>query len=373
MAFSKNRLEAGVHTSGFTAVEKTGIKHLPISHRFPFPTSAALYIGDELVDSLSGEFFPTFNPSSEEGIRDVPHARREDIESAIAAAKAAYTEWESVPYYERAYHLRRVLGLIESQTDLFVYMEGVDGGTTVANSLADVRICCSTMRAMFQICSPAPDIAGVQYESCGVLVILLPSTNPLSLFARSVVPALLRGNTVVAVIDDGAPLASLQLASVFIQSRLPKGILNIVTGSKALKDLPLMAHPSALKDLPLMAQPDVSRVIVVGDACSSETLLSLLPQGISQTFREYSGYNKPRLELLGRSSAPMPAIVSSRVDVKKAADAVVQAVFIRSLSVKTKWILVHDSVYDSFLDAIVARYAIGANIYAFISRYSFAN
>jgi aldehyde dehydrogenase (NAD+) len=348
MAFAKNRLEAGVHTSGISAIEKTGVtgvKHLPISHRFPFPTSAALYIGDELVDSFSGQFFPTFNPSTEDGIRDVPHARVEDIESAIGAAKNAHSQWESVPYYERTYHLRRVLGLIESQTDLFVYMEGVDGGTTVANSLADVRICCNTMRSMFHNCAPSPDVAGMQYESCGVIVIMLPSTNPLSLFARSVVPALLHGNTVVAVIDDGAPLASLQLASVFIQSRLPKGILNIVTGSKTVQDMSLMAHK------------DVSRVIIVADACTGETLLSLLPQGISPTLciREYSGFNKPRLELLGRSLAPMPAIVSSRVDVQKAADAVVRAVFIRSFSVKTKWVLVHDSVYDSFLDALVAR------------------
>ena len=349
MAFAKNRLQEGVHTSGLPAVERTNRKHLPATHQFPFPTSAALYIDGELIDSASDEFFPVFNPCTEEEIRDVPRASPDDIEYAIIAAKRAHSEsWERLSYVKRAKYLLKIADIIESQTDLFVYLEGVDVGATVANATADVRACCSIIRS-FASTAYSSLLAASQsmhhYESCGVITILLPNCNPLSNIARSVAPALLYGNTVIAIIEDDAPLTTLQLASVFVQSHLPKGVVNIVTGAKAVKESHVMVHK------------DISKAIIVGEACTGDNVLAVLPLGISQTMciRKVTGFNKLEVIPMGRSLAPVPAIVSSHVDVNTVADTIVNAIAIHSFAVKAKWILVHSNIYDSFVMAVVKR------------------
>ena len=80
------------------------------------------YIGGEWVDSASGDTFESFNPASGDTIGTFPRSTAEDVDRAVAAAKAAYEDWRLVPAPKRGEILYRFANLLmeekEELTDL---------------------------------------------------------------------------------------------------------------------------------------------------------------------------------------------------------------------------------------------------------------
>jgi acyl-CoA reductase-like NAD-dependent aldehyde dehydrogenase len=70
-------------------------------------------------------------------------------------------------------------------------------------------------------------------EPTGVVAIIAPEEPPLLGLVSRLAPALVGGNTAVAVASEGSPLAAVELAEVFATSDLPGGVVNLLTGHRA--------------------------------------------------------------------------------------------------------------------------------------------
>ena len=94
-----------------------------------------LYIGGELVDPRSGEWFTTSSPADESPLAEVAQAGGEDVELAVGAARAAYEDgWSSLRPAERAKYLFRIARILQERSRELAVAESLDGGKPIKES-----------------------------------------------------------------------------------------------------------------------------------------------------------------------------------------------------------------------------------------------
>lgn len=199
-----------------------------------------MYVGGAWVDSRSRQTFETINPATEEALASVPRGRPEDIDDAVAAARAAFEGvWGQTRPRDRADLLFRLANAIRMHADELAELETLDQGKPLATSKREVL---STAR-YFEFYAGAADKfygetipLGPDYvdftlrEPLGVTAHIVPWNMPLNMVGRSVGPALAMGNTAVVKPAEQTPLTALKLAELMEEVGFPAGVYNVVTG-----------------------------------------------------------------------------------------------------------------------------------------------
>src|SRR3954454_21214696 len=93
-----------------------------------------LLIGGEWVPAAEGRTFETVDPATEQAIAAVPHGGPEDVDRAVAAARAAFADdapWRKAPAPQRALLISRFADLIEEHADELAELEALDNGKPV--------------------------------------------------------------------------------------------------------------------------------------------------------------------------------------------------------------------------------------------------
>merc|ERR1719201_457344 len=90
-----------------------------------------LFINNEFVDAKSGKKFKTVNPATEEVICEVQEAGQDDVNDAVAAAKAAFPAWKKSVSYQRRDMLLKLADLVEKHADQLAELESLDNGKPV--------------------------------------------------------------------------------------------------------------------------------------------------------------------------------------------------------------------------------------------------
>jgi len=192
-----------------------------------------LFIGGELVDPRSGEYFATLDPSTEEPLAEVAQASKEDVDLAVRAARDAFENgWSDVSPAERAKYLFRIARILQERSREFAVLESLNGGKPIKES-RDVDVPLSAAHFFYY----AGWADKLEYafpnrkpKPVGVAGQIIPWNFPLLMLSWKIAPALATGNTVVLKPAETTPLSALLLADVLRQAELPPGVVNIVTG-----------------------------------------------------------------------------------------------------------------------------------------------
>jgi acyl-CoA reductase-like NAD-dependent aldehyde dehydrogenase len=185
-----------------------------------------LYIGGAFPRSESGR---TFEASG----HNVARASRKDARDAVRAARAALPAWSGMTAYNRGQVLYRLAEMMEARaTDL----ERASAGDEEVEAAIDrVVWYAGWADKIAQVIGSSNPVAGPYFnftipEPTGVVAILAPAEPPLLGLVSRVLPALVGGNTVVAVAGEQAAVAAVELAEALATSDFPGGSVNVLTG-----------------------------------------------------------------------------------------------------------------------------------------------
>src|SRR5215208_1290423 len=192
-----------------------------------------LFIGGELVDPRSGDYFGTLDPASEEQLAEVAQAGKEDVDLAVGAAREAFDNgWSEISAAERAKYLFRIARILQERSREFAVLESLNGGKPIKES-RDVDL--PLAAAHFFYYAGWADKLEYAFpnrtpQPLGVAGQIIPWNFPLLMLAWKIAPALAAGNTVVLKPAETTPLTALLFCDVLRQAELPAGVVNILTG-----------------------------------------------------------------------------------------------------------------------------------------------
>ncbi|KAK9739226.1 Aldehyde dehydrogenase family [Popillia japonica] len=245
-----------------------------------------LFINNEFVTSVSGKMFPTINPANGKKIIDVSEATKEDIDVAVAAAKAAFkrgSEWRKLDASARGLLLQKLANLIQRDVDYLSKLESLDNGKTVADSVFDIGCAVDTFRYYAGIADKScgrtiPADAGLfsmtRREPVGVVGQIIPWNYPILMLAWKWAPALAAGCTVVLKPAELTPLTALAVAALAKEAGFPKGVVNVVPGYGPIAGQALALH-NDIDKIAFTGSTVVGRLILESAAKSNIKRISL--------------------------------------------------------------------------------------------------
>jgi aldehyde dehydrogenase (NAD+) len=189
------------------------------------------FIGGEWIESA--ETYTTIAPRDEEPLAEIGAGTEQDVDRAVAAARAAFENgWSSLPGSERAKYLFRIARILQERSREFAVLESLNGGKPIKES-RDVDL--PLAAAHFFYYAGWADKLEYAFPNrrprpLGVAGQIIPWNFPLLMLAWKIAPALACGNTVVLKPAETTPLTALLFCDVLRQAELPPGVVNIVTG-----------------------------------------------------------------------------------------------------------------------------------------------
>jgi acyl-CoA reductase-like NAD-dependent aldehyde dehydrogenase len=277
------------------------------------------------------------NPATEEPIAELEQAGLEEVDQAVARARAAFPGWRSVGVADRARLLRRLAALVEEHGEELARIESQNVGKPISGARGEVAMVAN----VFHFYAGAVDKhhgetipvdGGVDVtfrEPLGVCGLIVPWNFPLNIASWKLGPALACGNTVVLKPAELTPLSALCLAELALEAGIPEGVLNVVVG------------PGRVVGQRLVEHPDVAKIAFTG---STEVGASVM-RGAADTIKRVS------LELGGKSAN----VVFADADLERAAAAAPYAVFDNAgqdCCARSR-ILVQRSAWDRFVELLV--------------------
>lgn len=212
-----------------------------------------LFINGEFLDNGDREMRDNVNPATEEVISRFPMATEADVEAAVDAAYEAQKSWEKVPAIERASYLMELVELLKENQELLARTTSEEMGKPLAQAMdeagwlpAYVQYMAAQARHLKGqiIPSDRPNENIFLYKMpIGVAGQIMPWNFPLFLIGRKVAPALIAGCTVVLKASSDCPNGAYEFAKIVEKSSLPKGVINVITGSGALTGNALASNP----------------------------------------------------------------------------------------------------------------------------------
>ncbi|MBV6636222.1 MAG: aldehyde dehydrogenase family protein [Mameliella sp.] len=277
----------------------------------------------------AGEGFDSRNPATGEVLATLTQATQDDVDAAVAAARAAQPEWEALGGPGRARYLYALARLLQKHARLFAVLETLDNGKPIRES-RDIDIPLAQRHfyyhaGMAQLMdSELPD-----RQALGVCGQIVPWNFPLLMLSWKIAPALATGNTVVLKPAEWTSLTALLFADICQQAGLPKGVVNIVTGDGRVGEM--------------ICDADVDKIAFTGSTeVGRKIRQATAGRGIGLT-----------LELGGKS----PYVVFEDADLDSAIEGLVDAIWFNQGQVccAGSRLLVQEGVAEAFHDRLRAR------------------
>ena len=195
--------------------------------RLPVRKTYKLFIGGEFPRSESGRTYEA------EG-QNVARASRKDLRDAVRLARGAFGKWAAMTAYNRGQVLYRVAEMMEARRAEFA--ELCSGPQEVERSIDRVVWYAGWADKLAQVLGSSNPVAGPYFnftvpEPTGVVAVVAPREPALLGLVDRIAPAIVSGNTVVALASEATPVPAISLAEVLVTSDVPGGVVNILTGS----------------------------------------------------------------------------------------------------------------------------------------------
>lgn len=296
----------------------------------------AHFIDNEDYAGASGRSQPVFNPATGQESGRVALASVEDVNKAVAAAKAAWPEWAATPPLRRARILDRFKSIVWERAEQLAEAISLEHGKTHEDALGEITRGIEVVE--FAIGAPnllkgeITENVGTQVDShslrqplgvvAGITPFNFPAMVPMWMFPI----ALAVGNTFILKPSERDPSASLLIAKWLAEAGLPAGVFNLVQGDKVAVDA-------------LLAHPDVSAISFVGST------------PIARYIYETGTKNGKRVQALGGAKNHM--VILPDADLEMASNALMGAAF-GSAGERCMAISVAVPVTDAVADALIA-------------------
>ncbi len=208
-----------------------------------------LPIGGEWVSPDGSETIDVINAATEEVIGRVPSGTAQDVDRAVAAARATFESWSRVPLDERVALCTAVsLRLQERQEELAALISQEMGAPITFAMMVQTALPIMTFASMAHLAEQIPweqwlGNSLIVREPVGVLGAITPWNYPLHQVAAKLAPAMVAGCTVVLKPSEVTPLSAFVLAEIFEEVGVPAGVLNVVTGFGPVVGEAIAAHP----------------------------------------------------------------------------------------------------------------------------------
>jgi betaine-aldehyde dehydrogenase len=272
-------------------------------------------------------------PATETVLADVPRAGVEEIDEAVARAKAALPAWKELAPGARAQLLRSLAETLAEHHEELSVLEARNAGKAIGDARGEMTMVIDTFRyysgAPERLLGDTIPVAGgaafTVREPLGVVGLITPWNFPLTIASWKLAPALAAGNTVVLKPAELTPLTALRFAELALDAGLPGGVVNVVVGPGRTCGRRLVEHPDVAK-IAFTGSTEVGRSIAAGAA---------------------AGIKRVTLELGGKSAN----IIFDDADLEAAAAAAPLAVFGNAgqdCCARSR-ILVQEKVMETFL------------------------
>jgi len=306
------------------------------------PNTLKNYIGGDWVDAETGDTFETSNPAATgEVVARAQQSSREDAVRAIEAADRAQADWEATPGPDRGAILKRTAELLADRKAEMAETLSTEEGKTLDEARPEVQ---RAIDIFHYYAEKARDFRGTVkapsgrnknlytvQEPLGVASLITPWNYPIAIPAWKLAPALATGNAVVFKPASLAPSVSAALFECLDEAGLPDGVANYVTGSGSELGEPMSTHEA------------VDAVSFTGSTKVG-----------TQVYEDATGEGKRvQTEMGGKN----PTIVTPSADLDEAVDVVAAGAFgvTGQACTATSRAVVHEDVYDEFVDRIVER------------------
>ncbi len=284
----------------------------------------------------SRDTFETVNPATQETLAEVARGGADEVNAAVAAAKAAFPAWASRPAVERANLMRKLGDLIAKHVPEISQTETKDTGQVIAQTGKQlIPRAADNFYYFAEMCTrvdghtyPTPThLNYTLFHPVGVCALISPWNVPFMTATWKVAPCLAFGNTAVLKMSELSPMTAARLGELALEAGIPAGVLNIVHGMGKEAGEPLCRHP------------DVRAISFTGSTVTGNRIV------------QSAGLKKFSMELGGKS----PFVIFEDADMARALDAAVFMIFSNNGERCTAGsrILVHRSVYADF----AARFA----------------
>lgn len=297
-----------------------------------------MYIDGRFVSSSSGKLTQVINPATEEIISEVPKGTVEDVRLAIDSAEKAQKDWAKLPSIERGRYLQAISREIRENAPTLARTISEEMGKTLSLAETEVNFTADYIDYMagwarryegeiVQSDRPNEQIF-IHKEPIGVIAGILPWNFPFFLVARKAAPALITGNTIVLKPSDLSPNNALEFAKIIDKVGLPKGVINIVTGSGTTLGQELAGNSK------------IGMVSLTGSYNAGAAVMRAAAENIT----------KVSLELGGKA----PAIVMDDADIDLAVRSIVASRVINTGQVCncTERVYVHKDIADEFIKKV---------------------
>jgi len=299
-----------------------------------------LFIDGKFVDGATERTL--INPATGKVLTKVAEASKEQVESAIKAARKAFDHgpWPRLTALERSQFLTKIAEAIDANAEELAELETMNGGKPLREAnydIADAAYCFRYYAGLITkpsgqtIDVPAPSVTTVVREPIGVCGQIVPWNYPLLMAAWKLAPALAAGNTCVLKPSEFTPLTAIRLAELLHELQLPQGVVNIVLG----------AGPTV--GLPIAESKLVDKIAFTGSVNTGKIIASAA----------LTNLKKVTLELGGKS----PMVVFPDFDLDIAVDYALFAIYCNSGQVCSAGsrMIVEESIYDEFVKKMAER------------------
>ena len=268
------------------------------------------WIGGEAVPGASGRKGPVYNPATGEQSGEVSFASVEEIDQAVATAKAAFADWRAVSLSKRADLFFKIFDLFDRHREDLARLLTLEHGKVLSDALGEVQ---RGLEVIEYVCGIPTLLKGDYSEqaatgidvysirqplgvTAGITPFNFPAMVPMWMWA----PAIACGNAFILKPSEKDPSASLLAAELLKEAGLPDGVFNVVQGDKVAVDA-------------ILEHPDIASVSFVGST------------PIARYVYETGTKNGKRVQALGGAKNHM--VVLPDADLEMAADAAVGAAY----------------------------------------------
>jgi acyl-CoA reductase-like NAD-dependent aldehyde dehydrogenase len=294
----------------------------------------------------AGEVKETISPAHGGVVTTCPFFTPDQVDAAVAAAKAAQKEWAAVPIAEKARMVHAGLDSVAGRTEEIARWVSAEMGKTIRESreeiLTDIAVPCGraivedALRFHGRVIQPAqPERfpsrrVMVIYQPIGVTGFISPWNFPVEMIINCIA-SMMVGNTCVWKPSEWAPYGPQLMANAFLDGAgLPAGVLNLIYGGPETGET-------------LVTHDDVGLISFIGSTATGERIASA------------AGVKRLLLELGGNG----PLVILDDADVDKAVATAMTDCFYQAGQVCTagERVLVHESVHDAFVEKLTAKVA----------------
>jgi aldehyde dehydrogenase (NAD+) len=313
----------------------------------PVATKVSVKPGQLLIDGQwveGSKTFDTTNPATGEVLTRISEATSEDVDRAVAAARAAFEDrtgpWRKLSASERGRLLWKLADLVEKHIDELAELETLDNGKPIFESrYVDMPMVVDVLRYYAGLATKIHGETVNTFETAftytlrepiGVVGLIVPWNFPLLLASWKVGPALACGNTLVLKPAEQTPLSTLKFGELVIEAGFPPGVVNIVTGG-----------PETGKAI--VAHPGIDKIAFTGSTAVGKEIM----RGAADTLKRVT------LELGGKS----PNIVFSDADIDGAVKGAINGIFYGKGEVCNAGsrLFLESKLKDEFTEKLVAR------------------